>query len=90
MSIRFLFRKGAIEVISYLFKVKKINYYAIQKQNFVGSRQTLANLLKMLEERGILTREIIESRPPRVEYSLTKKGKEIAKILKVLDDVINR
>lgn len=90
MSSRFLFRKGAIEVISYLSKVKKTNYYSIQKQNFVGSRQTLANLLKEMEERGILNRKIIESRPPKVEYSLTAKGEETIKLLEMLDEVIKR
>jgi DNA-binding HxlR family transcriptional regulator len=85
-----LFRKGAIEVISYLSKVKKTNYYSIQKQNFVGSRQTLANLLKEMEERGILNRKIIESRPPKVEYSLTAKGEETIKLLEMLDEVIKR
>ena len=90
MSTRFLFRKGAVDVILYLYKVKKTNYYTIQKQNFVGSRQTLANLLKDLEGRGILVREVIDSRPPRVEYSLTMKGKEVAKLLEMLDKIIKQ
>ena len=87
-SIRFLFKKGTIEVLSYLFKVERANYYAIQKQGFVGSRQTFANLLKELEKRGIVNREVLESRPPRVEYSLTNRGKEIARILEMLKKAV--
>lgn len=87
-NILFLFKKGIVEVISYLFKMEKANYYTIQKQAFVGSRQTFANLLKELEERGIVSREVIESRPPRVEYSLTDKGRETAKILEALKKTI--
>ena len=87
-NIRFLFKKGMIEVLSYLSRVERANYYKIQKQGFVGSRQTFANLLKELEKRDMVHRKVIESRPPRVEYSLTSKGKEIAQILEVLKNTV--
>ena len=73
-----------IEVILYLDKVGKARYYALYKQDFVVSRQTFANILKKLESEGIVERRIIEARPPMVEYSLTRKGKNIARILKEL------
>jgi len=85
---RFLFRKGVIEVILYLDKLGKAGYYEIYQQNFVVSRQTFANLLKELENKGIVNRKVIEGRPPRVEYSLTEKGKEIARILNELDKAL--
>ena len=84
-KMRFLFKKGIIEVIFYLNNVGKAGYYEIYKQNFVVSRQTFANLLKKLEKEGIINRKVIENRPPRVEYSLTDKGKEIAIILTKLE-----
>ena len=84
-KVRFLFKKGLIEVILFLDKVEKAGYYEIYKQNFVVSRQTFANLLKKLEKEGIVNRRVVEARPPRVEYSLTEKGKNIAKILYELD-----
>jgi len=65
MALRFLFRKGAIETITYLYEVGRANYYAIQRQGFVGSR------------------------PLRVEYSLTEKGKRAAEILEELKTVLN-
>jgi len=74
-----------MDVIFYLDKVGKAGYYEIYKQNFVVSRQTFANLLKKLEEEGIVNRKVIESRPPRVEYSLTSKGKRVADILSDLE-----
>ena len=85
---RFLFRKGVIEVIFYLDKLGKAGYYQIYKQNFLVSRQAFANLLKGLEEKGIVNRKVIEGRPPRVEYSLTDKGKEIASILDKLNKTL--
>jgi len=84
---RFLFKKGIIEAIFYLDRVEKAGYYEIYKQNFVVSRQTFANLLKELEKKGIVNRKVIEGRPPSVKYSLTGKGKEIARILKELDKI---
>jgi len=47
-------------------------------------------MLKTLEEKGIIDRKIVEGRPPRVEYSLTEKGKEVAEILSTLNQVMAR
>ena len=85
---RFLFGKGVIETILHINKVEKVGYYELYKQGFVVSRQTFANMLKTLEKNGIVNRKVIDSRPPRVEYSLTGKGKNIAKILYELDKCI--
>lgn len=76
-----MFKKGVMDVILYLNQVVKAGYYEIYRQNFVVSRQTFANILKKLEKEGIVNRRIVESRPPKVEYSLTDKGKGIADIL---------
>ena len=85
---RFLFGKGVIETILYLDNVGKAGYYELYKQGFVVSRQTFANILKTLEEKEIVTRKVVESRPPRVEYSLTEKGKEIAGMLVRLNEIL--
>ena len=85
---RFLFKKGAIDIILYLNKVGRARYYETYKQNFVVSRQTFSNLLKLLEKKGIVSREVIENRPPRVEYGLTEKGKIVAGILNELEKVL--
>jgi DNA-binding HxlR family transcriptional regulator len=76
-----------MEVVFFLDKVGKAGYYEIYKQDFVVSRQTFANLLKELENKGIVNRKVVESRPPKVEYSLTGKGKEIGRALKELDKI---
>jgi DNA-binding HxlR family transcriptional regulator len=38
------------------------------------STRTLANKLKALEKSGVIARKALGGKPPRVEYSLTKKG----------------
>jgi DNA-binding HxlR family transcriptional regulator len=87
-KIRFLFRKGIIETILYIDKNGKAGYFELYKQGFVVSRQAFSNLLKILEKNDIASRKVIEHRPPRVEYSLTSKGKEIAASLKHINEIV--
>ena len=46
---------------------------------------TLSQRLKVLENEGIVTRQVLSSIPPWVEYGLTQKGCELAEILGSLD-----
>jgi Predicted transcriptional regulators len=87
-KIRFLFGKGVIETILYLDKSGKAGYYELYKQGFVVSRQAFSHVLKVLEEHGISDRKVIENRPPRVEYSLTSKGKEITALIKQINEIV--
>ncbi|MEI8249473.1 MAG: helix-turn-helix domain-containing protein [Candidatus Taylorbacteria bacterium] len=41
------------------------------------SSRTLTKKLQLLESHHIISREEYSEKPPRVEYSLTKKGKEL-------------
>jgi DNA-binding HxlR family transcriptional regulator len=83
-----LFGKGAIEAMLYIDKTEKAGYSELYKQNLIVSRQAFANLLYSLEENGLVNRKLIESRPTRVEYSLTDKGKEIAVALKHIEEIL--
>ncbi|HZQ80609.1 MAG TPA: helix-turn-helix domain-containing protein [Gaiellaceae bacterium] len=46
---------------------------------------TLAARLTELEEEGILERVLVESRPPRAEYRLTPRGRQLAKLISALN-----
>ena len=50
------------------------------------SPNTLSTRLKRLEEAGIVERRFYEQHPPRAEYVLTEKGKELRPVLKALLD----
>jgi DNA-binding HxlR family transcriptional regulator len=48
------------------------------------SPRTLAARLVELEDAGILTRTVVDARPPRVEYSLTDDGRRLKVLLDAL------
>jgi DNA-binding HxlR family transcriptional regulator len=48
------------------------------------SPNTLSLRLKALEDHGILTRRFYEQHPPRAEYLLTPKGRELGPALRAL------
>jgi DNA-binding HxlR family transcriptional regulator len=48
------------------------------------SPNTLSARLKNLEEHGIVTRRFYEQHPPRAEYLLTAKGKELGPAMRAL------
>nr|WP_225229355.1 helix-turn-helix domain-containing protein [Paenibacillus gallinarum] len=45
------------------------------------SKRVLVERMKELEEEGIILRNVIADRPVRTEYSLTRKGTELARAL---------
>lgn len=48
------------------------------------STKTLTEKLNLLQDKDLITRERFCEKPPRVEYSLTEKGKGLKKILNSL------
>jgi DNA-binding HxlR family transcriptional regulator len=48
---------------------------------------TLTARLVELEQAGILTRALVDDRPPRVEYRLTRRGERLAQVVALLRDV---
>ncbi|HEY6605967.1 MAG TPA: helix-turn-helix domain-containing protein [Gaiellaceae bacterium] len=45
---------------------------------------TLAQRLTDLEDAGVLEREVIDARPPRVEYRLTERGRQLRSLVNAL------
>jgi DNA-binding HxlR family transcriptional regulator len=46
--------------------------------------RTLAQRLAELEEAGVLTRVVVDARPPRVEYRLTEAGRRLTEVVDAL------
>jgi DNA-binding HxlR family transcriptional regulator len=45
---------------------------------------TLTSRLSELEQAGVLERDVVDSRPPRVEYRLTERGRQLGTIIAAL------
>lgn len=42
---------------------------------------TLSNRLKMLEDAGVVSREVYDTHPPRAQYQLTERGAQMRPII---------
>jgi len=83
-----LFRKGSAEVILFLASVEKARYSEIKKQKYVVGDRSLSRILKELQERGLIRREALPTYPISTSYSLTDKGKIVAKNLNKLKEIL--
>ena len=46
----------------------------------------LSQVLRELEEQGVVNRKVYQVVPPKVEYSLTKEGKKLLPIMQAMND----
>ena len=60
---------------------EKLRYSEIRREMYNITDAVLAATLKDLTEDGIFDRKSYDEIPPKVEYSLTKKGKSVVPIL---------
>jgi len=64
-----------------------INRFGVLHRSIVGiSKNMLTRELRDLEKNDIISRKIFAEIPPRVEYSLTKKGKTLVPVFDMLND----
>ena len=50
------------------------------------TKQMLSQQLRLLEADGLLKRKVFAEIPPRVEYTLTKRGRALLKVVKAMKD----
>jgi DNA-binding HxlR family transcriptional regulator len=73
-TFNMLFQKWTLEILYTLFLKDAIGFGEIKKILTVNSR-TLSDKLKMLQKNGYISRNVTDGPPLRVEYTLSKKGK---------------
>lgn len=68
-------------LILYLLRQGSLRYSALQKNIPEITQKMLTQQLRQLELDGLLSRKVYPVIPPRVEYTLTKRGSTLLPIL---------
>lgn len=77
---RKVFSKWSVEIIMSTYSLKSVGFGDLKRLLTGISSRVLSKKLKDLEELGFLRREVIVSRPPKVRYTLSKRGELLAKL----------
>jgi len=77
----FLSKKWTISIIITVGNFSKLRFNDLLERLDGATAKTLSNRLKELRKEGIVQRRYYNEIPPRVEYSLTQKGKQLMKSL---------
>jgi DNA-binding HxlR family transcriptional regulator len=73
-------------LILWFLRDKEKRYNEIKKFLWDISQGSLSKQLRELELDGVIKREVFPEVPPRVEYSLTSKGRELIPIINLMED----
>ena len=77
-SLQVFFNKWTVELIVTLSRSRSQRFNEMRAALPGISGRTLSQRLKELEEQGLVERKLFDERPVRIEYSLTKKGMDVA------------
>ena len=84
-------KKWAICIISRLGSSEEGYRFNDLQRSLKGiSAKSLSDRLKDLNDENLIHRDVIESIPPKVTYTLTKEGKQLYQHLKPLVEWINK
>lgn len=83
-------QKWVLNIIRTMELEGKKRFNEIQKELKTISPRTLSKRLKELKAMKLIDKKLFNEMPPRVEYSLTKRGKELVKCFKQLDDWVKK
>ena len=78
-SFNVLFQKWNLEILYTLLLKTTVGFSELKKTLGINSR-TLSDKLKLLKVHGYINRKVCDGPPLRVEYALTRKGKNTALI----------
>ncbi len=87
-------KKGFYEILNSINEKESVHYnevlrYALDKK-IVDSRASVTIILNGLTNLGLLERTVIDTRPIRTNYRLSKKGHHIIKWLKELEAIYSK
>lgn len=77
-NLQVFFNKWSVEIIIVLGQHGTLRFNELKSSLTGISGRTLTQRLRDLEEQGLVSRRMFDEMPVRVEYSLTKKGLDVA------------
>ncbi len=80
VSLNILGKKWTLQIIRDIFRGKK-RFSEFIKTNPQISTKMLSLRLKELQESGLIKKSVVSITPVKIEYSLTRKGKSLNRIL---------
>ena len=70
-------KKYSLQIVGLLGATGPMRYSDLEERLGVNSSSMLANRLEELAGEGLIERRSFDEIPPRVEYSLTRRGREL-------------
>lgn len=89
-SMELIGDKYAFQIIHILYQSDKQRFVELEEQINGISPRTLSARLKHLEKFGLINRHQFPTIPPRVEYELTDRGRDLASTLNALETWVNK
>ena len=75
-----VFGKWSVDLLALIYARKALGYQEILRAMPGMSGRVLSDKLSRLQELGLVHREVLDTKPPRVQYSFTEKGLRVAKL----------
>ena len=85
-AVEIIAQKHSILIFNELLKYRVLRFGELRKVLGNLNTGTLTTTLKRLEKSDLIQRKVYSEIPPKVEYSLTPKGKELEKVLLKLQE----
>lgn len=73
-------------IVIWNLREQKMRFGELKKVLVTINDKMLSQVLKELEEQGVVNRKVYEVIPPKVEYSLTTEGKKLLPIMQAMND----
>lgn len=84
-SQRLISGKWSILILYYLDNNDMLRFGELKKMMPDLTQATLTKQLRVLEENKLVNRKVYPEVPPKVEYSLTERGKDFSPVLKAYE-----
>jgi DNA-binding HxlR family transcriptional regulator len=79
-AVRSIFGKWSLDILVLLVTERELGFAELRKALRGISSRILSSKLKRLEAHGLVRREVLATRPPRVNYGLTDRGLTVTRL----------